>query len=1029
MTVTVDPILPITGSPTVCQGNTATLTDGVAGGTWASSNPAAATIGVTGTITGATAGVTTIIYTTGSGCTATASVTVNPLAPIAGSPVLCAGNTTTLSDATAGGTWSSGTASVATIDAATGIVTGVAAGTSAINYTTASGCVGNITVTVNAVPSAIGGPAAVCQGNTVALTNLLSGGTWSSSAPATAPISAATGSLSGLFSGVATISYTTAAGCFMTTTETVNPLSAIAGGGAICAGNTTVLTDATPGGTWGSTATAVATIDAASGLLTGVSGGASIILYTTPAGCVATFTETINALPAAITGTTSVCIGNTTALADATAGGAWSSGSAAIATVDAVSGMTTGISAGTVIIAYTTTSGCIATTAITVNPLPASITGVASMCVGNTTLLSDVTTGTWSSGSPSIATISATTGITSGIAAGLAIASYTTPAGCYTTLAVTVNPVPGTISGTTIVCEGALSPLSDPLAGGAWSSTVPAVATIGSSTGILDGITAGTTTISYITPAGCFVVAEATINPTPVISSVASGNPTTCTTNNGTILLNGLTPGETFTVGYLFGTTPVTLPLTADATGQVKITGLAAGSYSVFTVTTALGCTSGVVAGPVVLSLPAPPPAPIAGNNTPVCEGSPVNFTAIDGVSGITYSWSGPGGFTSSLQNPSINPSVLTEAGTYTVTATNLGCVSAPATTTVVIHPIPTITKVSSLNPTTCQGADGSITLTGLAPGVSYTITYSYNGVPATATLTADTSGSVVLSSLPAGAYTNFNASSFTCRSNTAGPVTLADPNPPPVPTLGSNSPICAGKTLSLTSTDARTGLSYKWTGPDGFTSASQDPEIPNVALADSGVYTLVVKYQNCTATASEQILVHPAVTLVDVTASQKIGYGSSLQLFADGAELYLWSPDNGTLNNPNINNPVATPLAQTVYIVTGMNTWGCRDSASVTLDVDDDITEIVPTAFTPNNDGRDDVFRILNLKYDQLVEFSIFNRWGQRIYFNTTDPKQGWDGTFNGVPQDMGTYFYNIILSTTSGAKKEMKGEVTLIR
>ena len=92
-------------------------------------------------------------------------------------------------------------------------------------------------------------------------------------------------------------------------------------------------------------------------------------------------------------------------------------------------------------------------------------------------------------------------------------------------------------------------------------------------------------------------------------------------------------------------------------------------------------------------------------------------------------------------------------------------------------------------------------------------------------------------------------------------------------------------------------------------------------------------------------------------------------------------------------------------------------------------MSECIPSAFTPNGDGLNDVFRLCNMMYQRLIEFSVFNRWGQMVFHNTTDPKKGWDGTFNGTPQDIGVYNYLIILSRPDGTNITYKGEVTLIR
>ena len=163
------------------------------------------------------------------------------------------------------------------------------------------------------------------------------------------------------------------------------------------------------------------------------------------------------------------------------------------------------------------------------------------------------------------------------------------------------------------------------------------------------------------------------------------------------------------------------------------------------------------------------------------------------------------------------------------------------------------------------------------------------------------------------------------------------------------------------------------------------------------------------------------------------IRYGDHIQLNAQnltGSPLtYVWLPDDGTLDNPNINNPVAAPQVTTTYVAIAQNEWGCRDSAEVTVNVDFNMSECIPSAFTPNGDGLNDVFRLCNMKYQRLIEFSVFNRWGQMVFHNTTDPKKGWDGTFNGTPQDIGVYNYLIILSRPDGTNITYKGEVTLIR
>ncbi len=668
-------------------------------------------------------------------------------------------------------------------------------------------------------------------------------------------------------------------------------------------------------------------------------------------------------------------------------------------------------------------------TTITVNPTT-PITGTLSLCSGNTTTLADATGGgTWSSGTPGVATISAGSGLVTAVSAGTTNITYTTAGGCQAFAVVTVTPLPVAITGTPFMCQGSTTTLNDVTTGGAWSSSNTAVATV-TAAGIVTGVSGGTATITYGTT-GCVATITVTVNPSPDISGTASTNPTTCNGTDGTITLSGLTAGDTYTVHYTAPSGAVTITIVADAAGNVVITALGGGTYSGISVTNSFGCVSNSV-GPVVLVASGNPPAPVLTNSSPVCEGGTVNFTATDAAAGVTYSWSGPGGFTSALQNPVINPAGLSANGTYTATVTLLGCTSLPATTVVTINPVPVITIVNSSNPTTCLGTDGSIiiNITGLPGGLAYGVIYTDNGTALGYSFTSTTAGNIVIPGLAAGTYDGINVTSPAgCTSNSVGPVILSDPGAPPPPTISANTPLCVDQTLILQGNDLAPGGTYKWTFANGGTSTLQNPSIPNTTVADIGNYTLSYNIANCISSTTTNITLYPPIVLTNMTPNTAINYGSSIQLNVDGALYYWWRPDDGTLNNPNINNPIAKPKDSTVYTVIGTSQWGCKDSLSVTITVNDVSPVIIPSAFTPNGDGLNDIFRVGNLKYQKLVEFSVYNRWGQLVYNNTWDPSQGWDGTFEGAKQDMGVYNYIIILADPAGNNIVYKGDVTLIR
>ena len=732
-TFTVHPISPITGPTALCFFTT--LANAAPGGSWVSSNLLVATVGFsTGVVTGVSAGTSVITYTTARGCTAYTTVTVTPLLPIAGAPNVCMGSITTLTNTTPGGFWTSSNPALASVGSTTGDVSGVAAGTAIITYTTPIGCITTVTVTVNPL-SPIVGPATVCQSRTITLSDPATGGTWVSSSTAIATVGSSSGVLTGVGPGTAVITYTTPAGCVVNTTITVYPLEPILGVTALCAGQTSTLTDATPGGTWSSSAALIVAIDGTTGEVTAVSAGTATISYTTPAGCIATSGFIVHPVPSPIGGVTSVCVGRTTTLTNTLGGGIWLSRSPAVATIGITSGIAAGISADTTTISYTTTGGCSVSTLLTVYPLPAAIVGVSSLCVGSSATFTNATpVGLWSSSAPTVATVGSLSGLVTGLTAGTTIITFTTPNGCIATQAVTLHPLPAAIAGTTTICAFASTTLTNTLAGGSWGSSAPAIADIDAVTGLMSGVSVGTAVITYSTTFGCFVTTSVRVNPTPVITSTPATNPTTCTTSDGYIGLTGLTPGETYTVHYMSGTTPITVTLTADGSGVITVSGLAPGSYSNFSVTNSFGCSSVGIEGPILITKPAPPAPPTASNNDPVCDGGSLQLFATHTLPDVSYNWSGPLGFTSTQQNPVIAPAYLIHSGVYSVTATRLACESAPVTTTVVIHPIPNIGGISSTNPTTCKGTDGTITLTGLTPGLTFVVRYLYNSAAVTTT-------------------------------------------------------------------------------------------------------------------------------------------------------------------------------------------------------------------------------------------------------------------------------------------------------
>ena len=120
---------------------------------------------------------------------------------------------------------------------------------------------------------------------------------------------------------------------------------------------------------------------------------------------------------------------------------------------------------------------------------------------------------------------------------------------------------------------------------------------------------------------------------------------------------------------------------------------------------------------------------------------------------------------------------------------------------------------------------------------------------------------------------------------------------------------------------------------------------------------------------------------------------------------------------------------SSTRFTVIGRSAYGCIDSASITVAVRPLV--FLPSAFSPNGDGRNDRFRPLNAGNTIRVRyFYIYDRWGKMVWGSEGSAAlAGWDGTYNGTPAELGTYFYTINLETPAGTTIWQKGDVTLVR
>ena len=459
-------------------------------------------------------------------------------------------------------------------------------------------------------------------------------------------------------------------------------------------------------------------------------------------------------------------------------------------------------------------------------------------------------------------------------------------------------------SGSTTICQGASATLN--AAGTAGVGPYTYSWSPGGLTGASVSVSPTTTTTYTLTVTDACSqtsTANVTVNvtPSPAAPPVSSNSPVCTgqsinlgTTATGTYVWSG--PN-----GFTSGVQNPVIPSASAAN---------AGTYSLYVVSG--GCTSLVSTQSVVVN--PGPAAPATGGNSPLCEGSALNLTASG--SGGSYAWTGPGGYTSSTQNPTISPATAANSGTYSVVYTVGGCSSTPATYNVVVNPTPATPAVSSNSPV-CVGNPINLTTTATTGG-----TYAWTGP---AGFTSAVQNPVIASATAANSGTYSLAVVENGCSSAVATLTVNVVNPPVTPAFTTNSPVCEGGTITLTATNYPF-VSYNWTGPAGYTATGQTVSITPATTAAAGTYSLTLSAAGCTSSATVQtVVVNPAPAAPVVGGNSPVCAGSALNLTAagSGAGTYAWTGPGGytsTTQNPAINPATAANAGNytAVFIAAG---------------------------------------------------------------------------------------------------------------
>ncbi len=249
---------------------------------------------------------------------------------------------------------------------------------------------------------------------------------------------------------------------------------------------------------------------------------------------------------------------------------------------------------------------------------------------------------------------------------------------------------------------------------------------------------------------------------------------------------------------------------------------------------------------------------------------------------------------------------------------------------------------------------------------------------------------------------------------------------PYPIANAGNDTLICFGQSAPLRATG---GSNYSWS-PAAFLTATNIPNPVSVKPVASVVYVVTVRdLLGCPKPVNDTVIVEVANIRADAgPRDTSIVLDQPLQLNATGSTIYSWTP--GTwLNLTNIADPISLPQENIEYIVRVSNRIGCFDTDTINVKLFKVKPDLyVPTAFSPNKDGTNDILRPLALGLKSIDAFRVYNRWGQQL-FSTTQIGAGWDGRFGGADQESGTYVWFAQGTDYKNNKLERKGTVILIR
>ncbi len=398
----------------------------------------------------------------------------------------------------------------------------------------------------------------------------------------------------------------------------------------------------------------------------------------------------------------------------------------------------------------------------------------------------------------------------------------------------------------------------------------------------------------------------------------------------------------------------------------------------------------------------------ICKESTTTIGGSP---TASGGHKPYQYSWlpnidmNDP-----TIANPKVKVTMYTK---YLVTVTDSAACSDTASVNIDVYPLP-ITDAGP-NDTICFGYNKAIGGSPTGTGTIGPYTYQWSD---SALLSNNKIANPIASPLINTIFNVTVTDSRSCQFSDSMIFTVL--NKAKINT--NDTIICIGESVQVT---VNGGSSYLWSPIIWLNnSIISNP----IAKPDSNItYQVIIGNKFCSSdTAKVKITVMP-VPIITAWPDTIIFRGDEIKLFAIGGVKYLWSPSEYLVDPDSSQNPIVKPLEKTTFIVAGRNIYGCQGYDSVIIRINPLNNVFVPSAFTPNVEGKNRILKVETVGIDK-IHFWIYNRWDQLV-FETTDKDNGWDGMFNGQLQHSQTFGYVLETEDFEGNKKTYSGTITIIQ